>query len=425
MKDAWDKVQTLLEQTYPMGLEVYRDENGPVFVVPDIDDLLQNAQANSKTLRELILEAFAQGTVQGQTNLAIAKEIVPDPFADPEPWKGQPAPQELPPIAEHLERQPATTADPNWLWGVWQNRHDEICTVCGLRPQGPGPKAKERNLCDVCEQRRADRAKDWRTQWLSSTIWLDEVADANGRFALIVGSFDLTHWLSGACVRSLLVREPNQQNGYHADKIAKNPSFARLRRIWETTRAFWQEVGPTDDMQRLQNSVIGQIARTAQQRLKIAGQVQPVAPGSRLATYHAYELVLSNGVSLSALWDGQQFITCDNLPYLSRRMRSDIQTVLKPGSKMRIAVPGGYGATRTNWGTITITATSVSGDAFVRAISLLAEPRVFLALVPADQSLDVVGAIKTKYEREMGMEHGWRRIGMDFHGSVENALIAR
>lgn len=402
LKDAWDKVQTLLEETYPMGLEVYRDENGPVFVVPDIDDLLQNAQDNGKTLREFVLEAFAQGTVQGQTDLALAKEIVPDPFADPKPWKVQPAPQELPPIAKHLEHQPATTADPNWLRDVWQKRHDDICTVCGLRPQGPDLKAKERNLCDVCEQRRADRARDWRTQWLSATIWLDEVADDKGRFALIVGSFDLTHWLSGACVRSLLVREPNQQNGYHADTIAKNPSFARLRRIWETTRAFWQEVGPTDNMQRLQDSVIGKHAGTAQPRLEITGQVKPAAPGSHLELYHAYELVLSDGVSLSALWDGQQFITCDNLPYLSRRMRSDIQTVLKPGSKMRIEVPGGYGATRTRWGTITIASTSVSGDTFVRAIPLLAEPRVFLALVPADRALDVVGAIRTKYEREMG-----------------------
>ncbi len=384
LKDAWDEVQTLLEKTYPMGLEVYRDENGPVFVVPDIDDLLQNAQTNGKTLRELILEAFARGTVQERTDLAMAKEIVPDPFADPKPRKGQPAPQELPPIVRHLERQPATTADPNWLRDVWQNRHDDICTVCGLRPQGPDLKAKERNLCDVCEQRRADRARDWRSQWLSTTIWFDEVADDNGRFALIVGSFDLTHWLSGACVRSLLVREPNQQNGYHADKIAKNPSFARLRRIWETTRAFWQEVGPTDNMQRLQDSVIGQHAGPAQPRLEITGQVQPAAPGSHLEPYHAYELVLSDGVSLSVLWDGHQFITCDNLPYLSRRMRSDIQSVLKSDSEMSITVPGGYGATRTRWGTITIVATSKSSSAFVRAIPLLAEPRVFLALVPAD-----------------------------------------
>ncbi|RKY97905.1 MAG: hypothetical protein DRQ10_08000, partial [Candidatus Hydrothermota bacterium] len=39
LQDAWNKVQKLLEEIYPLGLEVYRDENGSVFVVPDLDVL--------------------------------------------------------------------------------------------------------------------------------------------------------------------------------------------------------------------------------------------------------------------------------------------------------------------------------------------------------------------------------------------------
>ncbi|MDW8215310.1 MAG: CRISPR-associated protein Csx11, partial [Roseiflexaceae bacterium] len=125
LKDAWDRVQRLLEETYPMGLEVYRDENGPVFVVPDIDNLLQNAQVKGAPLEKLILSEFAQGTVRGNAALAISGEIIPEPFADPKPWKGQPASQELPPIADHLKRQPATAADPVWLDSIWQNHYDE------------------------------------------------------------------------------------------------------------------------------------------------------------------------------------------------------------------------------------------------------------------------------------------------------------
>jgi len=40
--------------------------------------------------------------------------------------------------------------------------------------------------------------------------------------------------------------------------------------------------------------------------------------------------------------------------------------------------------------------------AYSTAIPILAEPRTFIALVPADKALEVVKAIKEKYEREMG-----------------------
>lgn len=403
LQNAWDRVQALLEDTYPMALEVYRDENGPVFVVPDIEDLLQQAEANGKPLAELIREAFERGTTCEDSSLAIEKEVVPDLYLDSRAWRGQPARTELPPIAAHLTRLPEATADPAWLQGIWHNRHDDICTVCGLRPQGPDEKARARNMCNVCEQRRADRAREWVTQRLSTTIWLDEVADNNGRFALIAGSFDLTHWLSGQLVRTLLVRKPDDQH-CEADKIAKNPSFARLRRIWETTRAFWQEVAPTDDGERLDHSVIGKIVQNTGSRLEIRGQLQPLIQDDNLPPYHTYELVIAGGVRLSVLWDGERFITCDNLDYIRRQLPSgtSLEDAARPGLVVGIEAPGGYKAATTRWGSITIASTSVLDRAFIRAIPILAEPRVFIALVPADRALEVVSAIKSKYEREMG-----------------------
>jgi 1,2-phenylacetyl-CoA epoxidase PaaB subunit len=44
----------------------------------------------------------------------------------------------------------------------------------------------------------------------------------------------------------------------------------------------------------------------------------------------------------------------------------------------------------------------IANGSFVPALPLLAEPRVFMALVPADRALEVIRQIKTKYEREMG-----------------------
>jgi hypothetical protein len=53
-----DELKHLLEETYPLGNEVYRDENGSVFVVPDVKDLLEKKvdSESEKTLKDLIIE---------------------------------------------------------------------------------------------------------------------------------------------------------------------------------------------------------------------------------------------------------------------------------------------------------------------------------------------------------------------------------
>jgi hypothetical protein len=406
LSDAWNRVQTLIEETYPLGLEVYRDENGPVFVVPDIENLLDESQVaqdggERKTLRDLIRDAFAAGTVKNDSSLAIRHERVPELYLDDKPWKGQPAPQELPPIVNHLKRDIRETTDPQWLETLWRGQNAEVCTVCGLRPQGPDPKAQERKVCDTCEQRRTDRAQQWVGTLRCGdhpTIWIDDLTDIHGRYALIVGAFDLSGWLAGDLVRTLVVRQPDNKNRT-TDKVSKNPSFARLRRIWETTYAFWQQVGSTEPGM-LSDAVIGRVVGRAEPRLEIkcSLNVQTLVP------YHTYELVLPEGIRLSVLWDGNGFVTCDNLTYLNGLMRSGkIQDILKQGKTFLIEASDDTGKRR-QLGNITLSqdAVPIANGSFVPALPLLAEPRVFMALVPADRALEVIRQIKTKYEREMG-----------------------
>jgi len=412
LTDAWNKVQNLLEEEYPLALEVYRDENGPVFVVPDIDNLLglTDSESNAQALREFILERFRQGTVKSDPCLALQGEIVPVFKLDSKPWKGQPAPQELPPIGKHVgdKNTPPLKNDPQWVAAQWCNlpRLQERCTVCGLRPQGPGKKALDRNVCDICEERRAERSKKWATSQLDRTIWTDEVADTNGRLALIVGKFDLTHWLDGTLVCTLTVRIPKDQNGHTADKVAKNPSFARIRRIWETTRNFWQEVLPTDQDKDLSQSLVGEVLGLAGPRLEIKGSLQPRQAGDTLGPYHAYELVLPSGVKLSVVWDQgkKRFITADNLDYLSsdRQLGRLVKDVLQSGVRLTIEETAGYGAKNKVWGTLTIQNVHELPEQYLPTIPILAEPRTFMALVPAEKSLEVIKRIKEKYEREMG-----------------------
>ncbi len=286
--------------------------------------------------------------------------------------------------------------------GYWQSSQNvEICTVCRLRPQGPGHKARDRKVCNVCERRRAGRAEDW-TKNLRTTIWTDEVADVNGRLALIVGRFGLERWLDGTMVKTLVVNEP--QNG---QAVTKNPSFARLRRIWETTRKFWSEIQAeatkllTDDRRRLQLEI----------------ECPP-----DLHVNHLYELELGR-TSLNVMWvnEGNRsfLLSTDNLGYIAKQLGADediyshsaaaaifVEDYIKCQFVEKGKAPNLWNpeqlARRNLLQNKRISKTTHEDTAYSMTIPLLAEPRTFMALVPADQALKVIGAIRCKYEAEMG-----------------------
>ncbi|MGC9423957.1 hypothetical protein, partial [Vibrio sp.] len=185
-------------------------------------------------------------------------------------------------------------------------------------------------------------------------------------------------------------------------KAAANNSFARIRRIWETTRSFWQEVCPSDVEAGMAQSLVGQLLRQKGRRLVIEPKG---ADKLELGFFHAYDLVLPKGVRMSVVWDSgeKSFITSDNLEYLVTKEQLDkpLQSVLQGGANLTIEEPVGYGAKTKVWGVVEIsTVAEIPNSAYTPVISILAEPRNFMALVPADKALEVVEAIQAKYERE-------------------------
>ena len=395
LTSALEEVRRLVEDRIPLGLEVYRDENGSIFIVPD----LQRDDAKGTLLKRLIEQDIQQAFAVGLTEQAggkmapqlIVGEVMPTLLVS------SPHPTAMS-IVEHFRTSPPPLAtDHQRVGSWWHGKQFDICPVCGLRPQAdPDPKSSDkdeskagkRKVCVVCEQRRASRAKTWAGN-LQSTIWTDEVADNNGRMALLVGRFDLDHWLDGSLIQALTVSEP--QNGV---ATLKNPSFARIRRVWETTRTFWQ------DIQR--DFHAPECVGTVNQRLAIA----PELPDSLdVGFFHACELVVQ-GIRVSVVWDSnnRRFITCDNLASLSRPelLGRDLADMVKPGSILPLEEPTGYGSANRKLGAITVQRVEPLTDVYTPAISILAEPRTFMALVPANRAVAVVQAIKEKYAAEMG-----------------------
>ncbi len=391
LQAALDDVRKLLEETYPLGNEVYRDEKGSAFVMPALDG--DDAQGNR--LRGLIeghiLDALRQSELGGELQPRIHITA---------------ADKQAAVLHKALERRPSPVApfqDSLQTWWDNPNSIADICTTCGVRPQGWGApndnqkrKAQGRNICYVCLERRGKRTQLWaqarhktgheRQPW-ERTIWLDEVADENGRLALIVGKFDLSGWLNGDMIQTLLV-VCDPANKYES----KNPSFARIQRVWRTTQQFWQNV---------QNEDISAVARREQQRLAIA-VTNADQLRQELGPYHVYDAEI-NGRRLSLVWDNESghLLTADNLLAWTKGGAEALFSQLPP--KIPLMEPGGY---RQQRGELTPakldkTQSQVIPAAYAPTINLLAQPTSFMSLVPATVALEAATKIAHRYELEM------------------------
>lgn len=77
-----------------------------------------------------------------------------------------------------------------------------VCPVCLVRRSRSG--TDKQRLCAPCNARRTGRLNNWLDgKSDSDTIWIDEVADANGRVALVTMSLDIEPWLDGTRLDAL------------------------------------------------------------------------------------------------------------------------------------------------------------------------------------------------------------------------------
>ena len=425
LKNGLDRVQKLLEVTYPLGSEIYRDENGSVYVVPDLADLLKTTNESGVTLQALITNEFKQGTLKNDITLQIGGEVQPHIELEMKPWwgqdpewgkkqkSGQVLDDQLPEIQPILSSTPLSQPDPGLIKDFWQGKVADVCTVCGLRPQGPGKKSAARLVCDICEKRRADRSQEWATVSPEKTIWMEEIADVNGRLALLVGQFNLSHWLDGSFLESLFVIAPQDpRNEEKKDIVTKTPSPSRLRRIWETTHHFWQEI---------ENKVLEEVGYE-HRRLKIYLDGEP-----DLGDFHVYELVLG-AIDLDVVWVSRQgeeegyLLSAANLGYTACQLGAKESEYLRPPEAakyvknyleklflrerrspiLRDPEPKAGQKKQNLLAGRSVTEITCQENGYAPVMPIMAEPIIFMLLVPADKSLKVVHLIKDKYEKEMG-----------------------
>ena len=371
-QEALNQICLTLTQEIPIASQVYQDENGLFFVVPDSHKL------RLEDLQTLIDEQLEQKQFEDLR-----------PHVD---WSENPLRGKQLNLGQEIKRQDEVRRppiDPKKVEEWWRNSTTENCTVCGLRPT----ISRETNYCFTCKNNRQSRVQTWLNDF-NSTIWLNEVADSNGRLALLTGQFPLNHWLDGTLVESLALGM-DETTGQPVSKFA---SFPRVQRIWRTTQTFWQE----------SQAGINSTLTDSRRRLKIN---LTNTPG--LTTHQTYELDLRGQTRMSVLWDGSHLVSIGNLSYIA------IQLAIKPDNRTTpadaaLAVGVWLEENKQNVFQllsddeknrrfdIQIADVDYQDNQYATTIPILAEPRTFMALVPADRALEVVKAIKAKYQNEMG-----------------------
>jgi hypothetical protein len=367
VEQACEAVKKLIEEEYPLGNEIYRDSTGIYFIFPDLDlpaDLAQEIRRRvEETEMELAPRIAVTETVAAEQLKGILAKARREALQDlARPFDGQN-------LGDYWHQRWKKVGDGKW----------EVCPVCRLRP-----KREDRDVCKICKKRRASRIKEW-GQNPEQTIWIDEIADHNDRVALIVGKFGLDDWLSGDLVQTMLVKAVS---GKPKGCVPKNPSPARLRRVWKTCQRFWTE---TVVEEILTSHPYGRGTPDSSLRRARWRVVPDQTTGWE--EHGPYDGTV-DGRPISLFWRAQfgHYITIINLQLSGALQRGQRVTVSDPDNPRRI------------W-SFTVQEATPSDDEFGTYqpfLVLLASPDQFLALVPAIDALEIAERIRAEYVRQFG-----------------------
>uniref|UniRef100_UPI0032201796 hypothetical protein n=1 Tax=Thermogutta sp. TaxID=1962930 RepID=UPI0032201796 len=355
VEQACEAVKKLVEEEYPLGNEVYRDTTGIYFTFPDLDlpaDLAQEIRRRVEAVEMELAPRIAVTVGDGATATEQLKGVLAKAHKEALQELAQPFDSQN--LSDYWQKEWNKAGDDKW----------EVCPVCRLRP-----KREDRDVCETCEQRRGSRIADWQAD-PHRTIWMDEIADHNGRVALIVGKFGLDDWLSGDLVQTLLVRADTASNTF----TPKNPSPARLRRVWETCQRFW-----TETVQGILDALPGRERWLLEVQSGVSLPPEGVVCDGTL-----------NGRPISVWRIGDKLLTVSFMPeepstgqlslsweYDGRKGQAvyQVRDVQKPSADYLCYHP---------------------------TLTLLASPDQFLALVPAADALEIAEQIYAEYRKQFG-----------------------
>ncbi len=207
----FDSVRRLVEVCVPVGSLLYRDSSTLVFSFPGERYGAENQSSCLgrdcwlRWLRCKIDKLARKHKLETPPHVSLSEST-----------------RSLVPIVKEMDSARKILAIPvHRPWEILQSDNQQassepvhVCPVCLVRYNGrkeDSPAAQQQDHtprkddpCTVCAERRSGRLEAWLQDKLGGdTIWLDEVADINGRIALLTLTLDFEPWLDGRAVDSL------------------------------------------------------------------------------------------------------------------------------------------------------------------------------------------------------------------------------
>lgn len=189
-------IKEIIEFKYPIGMNIYDDDNGISFVIPAMEESSYEYGEYKDLIKDIKKDVIdlSNNITNGEILPVFSEKVKETHFI-----------MEIVNVIEELKEKSVFPYDSNEgspLWiNNWNNKkEEEICNICGKRPVKRG-----KIVCEICEERRklAQKSRD-----VNESIFSDEIADKNGRLCLIVAKFNLLPWLSGDMLWTLFVKSP-------------------------------------------------------------------------------------------------------------------------------------------------------------------------------------------------------------------------
>lgn len=217
----FDRIRSLIEVDLAVGSLLYRDASVHVFSFPG-ERSDGSATLDVGSWEPWLIEEARQAAQELQLETPpICRISAPT--------------RSLVPIVREIREARSSVATPvHRTWAISSGvTSGHVCPVCLVRYNGA---ANDKEApCRVCRERRRGRLDAWLGGDLGAdTIWVNELADANGRLALLTFSLDLEPWLEGSRLDSLRTQAISEWRRFNptldgqANPIEASQPFAGL-----------------------------------------------------------------------------------------------------------------------------------------------------------------------------------------------------
>jgi len=198
IKDMKKKLRRIIEVKYAIGNSVYDDVDCICFLIA------AGSGDNQNLINEIaeIVNELSDGEISPQFALKESSKSLGEIVNVIRALREKEPNSKLVSDESIKQPQPSIEVTPKWSKRWKNDGKQSVCPVCQKRPYNDRVKT----VCEICQTRRIEIAKESRDNNNLQTRFVGEIADANGRVALLALRFGLDEWTSGNMIRTLMVK---------------------------------------------------------------------------------------------------------------------------------------------------------------------------------------------------------------------------